>query len=401
MSQLVPDPIWETPADCLFSEDEVQRRRVRLYDSPRCGGRYSIDDFITETGIKNLDDREKVRLTSWLIEQRQLGDELPRITIEKVELAKQRNDMSLINRIDAILRYIRLKTPKVRQCITYASRDPIQESWQEGLTPRQINRYELIAFSESVDYDELTFLLNELEKREWIEIIAGILDDTVDMSGPTLGITIGSKSYFETYTNACLLTFDGCARLEKIQQEIKIDSSIKMDKMQDTIDINRVDNENIRVFISYSWDNENHKQWVRNLAERLRGDGIEAILDQWELAPGDQVPHFMEEKIQKSKYVLIICTLNYCEKSNNRRGGVGYEDHVMTAEVYQKENHRKFIPILAKGSWEDAAPSWLSGKYYLGLSTPESYEKGYSELKSTLLGQRPTAPPVRRRSANG
>jgi len=127
--------------------------------------------------------------------------------------------------------------------------------------------------------------------------------------------------------------------------------------MQDTTNANRVDDENIKVFISYSWDNENRKQWVKNLAERLCNDGIEAILDEWELAPGDQLTHFMEEKIRESKYVLIICTSNYCEKSNNRRGGVGYEDHVMTAEVYQKPNHRKFIPILAKGSWEDAAPS--------------------------------------------
>ena len=109
----------------------------------------------------------------------------------------------------------------------------------------------------------------------------------------------------------------------------------------------------------------------------------------------------METEVRESKYVLIICTPSYRKKSNQRQGGVGYEDHVMTAEIYQKENHRKFIPVFAKGcSWNDAAPSWLSGKLYVDLSTTENYERGYSELRATLLGERPTAPPVQRRSPN-
>jgi hypothetical protein len=35
-----------------------------------------------------------------------------------------------------------------------------------------------------------------------------------------------------------------------------------------------------RVFISYSWDDEDHKRWVRDLAARLRTHGIETLLDQ-------------------------------------------------------------------------------------------------------------------------
>ena len=36
-----------------------------------------------------------------------------------------------------------------------------------------------------------------------------------------------------------------------------------------------------RVFISYSWDNDTHKAWVRYLAEQLRHNGVDARLDQW------------------------------------------------------------------------------------------------------------------------
>ena len=38
-------------------------------------------------------------------------------------------------------------------------------------------------------------------------------------------------------------------------------------------------------FISYSWESEAHKAWVRQLAEKLRSQGVKVILDQWELMP--------------------------------------------------------------------------------------------------------------------
>jgi len=32
-------------------------------------------------------------------------------------------------------------------------------------------------------------------------------------------------------------------------------------------------------FISYSWDSDEHRDWVLALATRLRGDTIETVLD--------------------------------------------------------------------------------------------------------------------------
>ena len=40
-----------------------------------------------------------------------------------------------------------------------------------------------------------------------------------------------------------------------------------------------------RVFISYSHDSEEHAVRVLALADRLRSEGIEAILDQYEMSP--------------------------------------------------------------------------------------------------------------------
>ncbi|MCY3900599.1 MAG: toll/interleukin-1 receptor domain-containing protein [Caldilineaceae bacterium] len=151
-----------------------------------------------------------------------------------------------------------------------------------------------------------------------------------------------------------------------------------------------------KAFVSYSWDDDQHKKWVAKLATELRRDGVETILDQWHTAPGDQLPEFMEREIRENNYVLIICTPNYRLKSDERKGGVGYEGTIMTAEVHSQHNHRKFIPILARGTWEDAAPSWLKGKYYVDLRSPDSYKENYPDLVTTLLGERKAAPPMRR-----
>jgi hypothetical protein len=151
---------------------------------------------------------------------------------------------------------------------------------------------------------------------------------------------------------------------------------------------------NPKVFISYSWDDEIHKAWVRDLAARLREDGVNVTLDQWETTPGDQLPAFMERAIRDNEYVLIVCTPQYKKRSDSREGGVGYEGDIMTAEVRTTQNHRKFIPILRSGEWKHAAPSWLSGKYYVDLRGDPYPERGYEDLLTTIYGARPAAPPL-------
>lgn len=149
-----------------------------------------------------------------------------------------------------------------------------------------------------------------------------------------------------------------------------------------------------RAFLSYSWEDDEHRAWVREFATRLRADGIETIIDRWNAVPGDQLPAFMENAIRSNDYVLIVCTPKYKQKSDNRQGGVGYEGDIMTAEVLGTANHRKFIPVLRKGSWAESAPTWISGKYFIDLSASPYSEENYGDLLVTMHGVRNTAPPV-------
>ena len=155
-------------------------------------------------------------------------------------------------------------------------------------------------------------------------------------------------------------------------------------------------------FISYSWDDEDHKTWVRGLAARLRGDGVDVALDQWALQPGDRLPAFMEAAVRDNDFVLIVCTPHYKDRSDKRQGGVGYEGDIMTGELLTRGNERKFIPVLRCGDEATAIPSWLVGKYYVDLRQGADQERSYDDLLTTLYGHREVPPPLgpRRRAAS-
>ena len=74
--------------------------------------------------------------------------------------------------------------------------------------------------------------------------------------------------------------------------------------------------EKIKVFISYSWDSEEHKEWVGSLADALEQDKRFSItFDQYDLDETNDRFHFMEQASQNSDKVLVICTENFRRKS--------------------------------------------------------------------------------------
>lgn len=160
--------------------------------------------------------------------------------------------------------------------------------------------------------------------------------------------------------------------------------------------MNNNENHIPKVFISYSWDDEDHKLWVKSLTDKLLSDGIDAYLDQYDLSLGDRLPQFMEQQITNADYVLIICTPMYKEKADNRKGGVGYEGHIISAELLSSHNERKFIPVIRKGTRSTAIPTFLSEKLGVDLSVQKNNDDNYKDLVTTIFGGK-KKPPVGRR----
>lgn len=138
------------------------------------------------------------------------------------------------------------------------------------------------------------------------------------------------------------------------------------------------------VFVSYSHDSPDHKQWVLELATRLRACGVDATLDQWDLGPGGDLPHLMEQSITSSSRILMICTERYVQKANAGIGGVGYEKMIVTADLMRQIDSSRVIPIIRQNGTY-TLPTFLSSKVYIDLSTQDRFETGFDQMLRDLL----------------
>ena len=96
-----------------------------------------------------------------------------------------------------------------------------------------------------------------------------------------------------------------------------------------------------KVFISYSWSSSDR---VLELAERLMANGVNVILDKWDLKEGHDKYAFMEQSVNNPEVdkVLIICDKAYADKANNREGGVGDETVIISTEIYGNAAQEKY-----------------------------------------------------------
>lgn len=137
-----------------------------------------------------------------------------------------------------------------------------------------------------------------------------------------------------------------------------------------------VDDDAPTVFISYSWDSQEHSDWVLYLATKLIDNHVNVILDKWDLGPlGSPLPNFMEKAISKSNRVICVMTPNYKKKTEKSEGGVGYEYSIITAEIFADGvNTSKFIPLIRQGAENESVPTALRGRKYVDMRKDVEFE---------------------------
>lgn len=150
-------------------------------------------------------------------------------------------------------------------------------------------------------------------------------------------------------------------------------------------------------FISYSHETKSHKDWVRaGLAERLMASGVRVILDQWHLKIGADLPQFMENAA-RADAVLLICTPDFARKANARKGGVGYESSIVTAELLNSHPsvEPKFLPVWRSGEREEATPHYLKSALAVDLRAENKhYEEEFVKLLRQLHREPEHIPPA-------
>jgi Tfp pilus assembly protein PilF len=106
-----------------------------------------------------------------------------------------------------------------------------------------------------------------------------------------------------------------------------------------------------KVFISYSHDSPEHKDAILALSDRLRREGIDCAIDQYEQSPEEGWPRWCEKQVEQADFVLVACTETYLRRFRGEEvpgKGLGgtWEGHIITQELYSAQGRNtKFIPV--------------------------------------------------------
>ncbi|HEL4110018.1 TPA: toll/interleukin-1 receptor domain-containing protein [Stenotrophomonas maltophilia] len=147
------------------------------------------------------------------------------------------------------------------------------------------------------------------------------------------------------------------------------------------------------VFVSYSWDSEEHRNWVRQLVLELRANGIDAMADMTHVRPGQDLGRFMEQTANCDR-VIVVCTANYMGRANDRVGGVGYEHLVTAAQLMADPGSVRFIPVLKDHADAAHLPINLRGRMYVDLSDGPNRNANFQDLVRDLHNAYEPIPPL-------
>ena len=132
---------------------------------------------------------------------------------------------------------------------------------------------------------------------------------------------------------------------------------------------------NPKTFISHA--SEDKDRFVVGLAERLRADGVDAWLDQWEMGPGDSlVDRIFNEGIGEADVFVIVLSAVSVDKPWVR-------EELNAAVVQRIEGACKLIPIVLDGV---TVPVVLKSTVWQAITDSESYDYEYRRIIDAIFG---------------
>lgn len=145
-----------------------------------------------------------------------------------------------------------------------------------------------------------------------------------------------------------------------------------------------------KVFISYAWGTKEYQEKVLAFANQLVGDGVDVVIDKWDLSEGNDTFAFMEKCVNDESITNVLMLLDpvYAQKADSHKGGVGTETQIISPKVYEEVTQDKFIPIVFERNENDEVckPTYLHSRLHFDLSK-DDYDEEYIRLVKTLYGE--------------
>ncbi len=153
--------------------------------------------------------------------------------------------------------------------------------------------------------------------------------------------------------------------------------------------------EPIKVFVSYSHDSREHQDRVLELSNRLRADGIDCDIDQYEVSPPEGWPLWMERMIREAEFVLVVCTETYLRRTEGREApgkghGVRWESLLAIQDIYDAGSlNEKFVPVIFDPADAEHRPTPLRGATYYCVDGNDGYGQLLQRLRGIPRAERP------------
>ncbi len=295
-------------------------------NSTRAGGPYIIDSNAVDTitfpagrRISEVDqDRLRARVTTMLIDLRNSGDSYPNVTAELVQAAFSRQPLPVYKRADRLLRLLANVTPEVGELVVISPQDCEAAC----------------AWSESLNWQEVLFLLRYLVERGWVQ--AGTLQNN------------GFKGW---------VTVEGYSRIEEVQTDV--DSS--------------------QAFVAMWFDQSMDEAYSKGIEPAILNTGYSPLKIN-DKADVDKIDDEIVGEIRRSRFVVA----DFTHGEKGARGGVYYEAgfayglglHVV------RSCHRKIVD-------ENELHFDVRQYYHVVWETADELRDGLEKRIRALIGQGP------------
>ena len=311
----------------MIETDDLWIRGVRVVGTSFSG--------TAEAVLANCDARVRVRLTTWLVHQRRLGNLCPEITTKTIEDAKQRRDTDVSDRADGILRYLSTRSETLGKQIRYRIFANMYQTVQ--LDDLDKAYFDLLSNSECVGSNDLVFLLTYLKGR-------GLIEHT-GINNPV---------------PACTLTVDGYSRLAELEKSYKASS---------------------RAFVALWFDKSMGEAWELGFDPAIRGAGYEPVrIDQQEHV--NKIDDEIIAEIRRARFVVA----DFTHGAKGGRGGVYYEAGFA---------HGLAIPVIftcRKDSFDEI--HFDTRQYnHIVWNEPEELRRNLTSRIAAVIGDGPNKPP--------
>lgn len=158
----------------------------------------------------------------------------------------------------------------------------------------------------------------------------------------------------------------------------------------------------IKIFISYSWDGDDHQAWVQRLATDLdEYQEFHVTFDMFDMDSFSDKNLFMEKAVRDSDIIIVVCTEKYKIKAESRTGGVGIETYLTAIRHWEESEVGNPSNILVVSREKYSTPFYLRGKFRVDFHDDDLYAKSLSFLIKNLSRKTRQSRPEKRKTLEG